>query len=346
MNEVVQHTRSFALAAVELIVRFKRWSEKLLLPHEGRVKPEGSITLEALLSRFPRYLRTPPGHVQCGQGWYPLVWDLCTAIEAMEHLGMPRVTSVQAEGRLGGLFIKVGSPSLLVRELVKEIEHKAAASCEECGASGKLRLGHGFAGTLCAEHAKVRKAPKQKVICQLGDDRTPKLVFLDTEFTDLEYPQLISIALVAESGESFYAELANGWTPENCSPFVCERVLPQLTGGDFLQETGYAGRRLAYWLAEFCCPVRVVTDAPGYDWVLMRDLLLEAAPPNLYPEPIALYSESFPELAPLLQEARAKAFSGVPPHHAMQDALALREAWEVMKENIHPAILDQYLRHL
>lgn len=32
-------------------------------------------------------------------------------------------------------------------------------------------------------------------------------VFIDTEFTDFLDPQLISIGLVAESGEEFYAEL-------------------------------------------------------------------------------------------------------------------------------------------
>ena len=33
------------------------------------------------------------------------------------------------------------------------------------------------------------------------------LVFLDTEFTDFTSPDLISIALVAEDGREFYAEL-------------------------------------------------------------------------------------------------------------------------------------------
>jgi hypothetical protein len=32
-------------------------------------------------------------------------------------------------------------------------------------------------------------------------------VFIDTEFTDFLDPQLISIGLVAQSGEEFYAEL-------------------------------------------------------------------------------------------------------------------------------------------
>ena len=130
-----ESARKFALAVIDFIVRFKRWTEKLFLPHEGRVKPEGVIAREALCARFPRY-RTKNGHLLCDTGWCPLVWDLCTAIEAMEHLGMPKVGFVQAEERLGGLFVKVDSPSLLVREVAREIELKAAATCQECGAPG------------------------------------------------------------------------------------------------------------------------------------------------------------------------------------------------------------------
>ena len=170
-------------------------------------------------------------------------------------------------------------------------------------------------------------------------------MFIDAEFTDFDYPQLISIGLVAESGETFYAELDNGWSPESCSPFVRQEVLPQLTGGDFFQERSYAARRLADWLLEFGGPVRVVSDAPGYDWVLMMELLGDAAPENLLPAPLPLYSDSFPELVPPLKESRAGAFSVSLPHHALNDAEALREAWEVMKLNIHPAILEQYLRY-
>ncbi|HJV36073.1 hypothetical protein [Geomonas sp.] len=342
---LIELARRFALGTVDAIVNFKRWTEKLLLPHEGRVKPEGAIAQAALCARFPRYLQGGPGHVRCGRGWYPLVWDLCTAVEAMEHLGMPKVGYVQAEQRLGGLFLKVDSPSLLVREVAREVEHKAAATCEECGAPGSLRLGHGFAKTLCPAHAKVRKRVRHPRMCLAASQPAPKLLFLDAEFTDLDYPQLISIALVAESGETFYAELADGWSPQGCSDFVAETVLPQLTGGDFMQERLYAERRLAGWLADFCCPVRVVSDAPRYDWVLLKDLLGNSKPVNLLHEPLPLFSESFPELVPLLQEAKAGAFRDLTRHHALNDAVALREAWEVMRINVHPAILDQYLRH-
>ncbi len=51
-------------------------------------------------------------------------------------------------------------------------------------------------------------------------------VFIDTEFTDFYDPQLISIGLVAETGEEFYAELP--YDIRRCSDFVKETVLPLL----------------------------------------------------------------------------------------------------------------------
>jgi hypothetical protein len=51
-------------------------------------------------------------------------------------------------------------------------------------------------------------------------------VFIDTEFTDFLDPQLISIGLVAQSGEEFYAELP--YEVRECSEFVKAAVLPLL----------------------------------------------------------------------------------------------------------------------
>lgn len=49
-------------------------------------------------------------------------------------------------------------------------------------------------------------------------------VFIDTEFTDFIDTQLISIGLVAETGEEFYAEVP--YEVRECSEFVKEAVLP------------------------------------------------------------------------------------------------------------------------
>ena len=53
------------------------------------------------------------------------------------------------------------------------------------------------------------------------------LIFLDTEFTKFSYPDLISLALVAEDGREFYAERTD-YRQNECSAFVQETVLPLL----------------------------------------------------------------------------------------------------------------------
>jgi hypothetical protein len=52
-------------------------------------------------------------------------------------------------------------------------------------------------------------------------------IFIDTEFTNLTTPRLISLALVAEDGAEFYGELSD-FDARECSEFVKEKVLPQL----------------------------------------------------------------------------------------------------------------------
>ena len=54
----------------------------------------------------------------------------------------------------------------------------------------------------------------------------PFNVFIDTEFTDFIDPQLISIDLVTQSGEEFYAELP--YEVRECSEFIKAAVLPLL----------------------------------------------------------------------------------------------------------------------
>ena len=55
--------------------------------------------------------------------------------------------------------------------------------------------------------------------------------FLDCEFTHLTGPRLISIALVSETGDSFYREIADRWRLRHCSLFVLAWILPLLADG-------------------------------------------------------------------------------------------------------------------
>jgi hypothetical protein len=51
-------------------------------------------------------------------------------------------------------------------------------------------------------------------------------IFIDTEFTDLLEPILISIGMVADSGEEFYVEVS--YPDAKCTIFVRQEVLPHL----------------------------------------------------------------------------------------------------------------------
>lgn len=51
--------------------------------------------------------------------------------------------------------------------------------------------------------------------------------FVDTEFTDFETPQLISLAIVGENGSEFYGECTD-YDAARCSDFVRAVVVPQL----------------------------------------------------------------------------------------------------------------------
>jgi hypothetical protein len=53
------------------------------------------------------------------------------------------------------------------------------------------------------------------------------LIFLDTEFTSFDHPELISMGLVGEDGREFYAERTD-YQRDACSDFVLETVLPLL----------------------------------------------------------------------------------------------------------------------
>ena len=141
-------------------------------------------------------------------------------------------------------------------------------------------------------------------------------VFIDTEFTDFLDPQLISIGLVAQSGEEFYAELP--YEDRACSAFVKEAVLPLL---------GYAphaemGKDILYgeltnWLRLIRPKGQEIFICYDYqtDWDLFYDVLDGRVPPRCKRR---LVADRINEL--LRYEFHKK--NNMPEHHALNDARA------------------------
>jgi len=139
-------------------------------------------------------------------------------------------------------------------------------------------------------------------------------VFVDSEFTSLTEPRLISLAAVATDGANFYCELSD-WPRASCSEFVRTTVLP-LLDGDTVPHPA-AAESFTRWLAEraAAAPVTLVSDS-GFDRWALSDLLgREDLPPGCVWARVPIHYEQL--------DAAVEGL-GLRRHHALDDARALR----------------------
>jgi RimJ/RimL family protein N-acetyltransferase len=149
-------------------------------------------------------------------------------------------------------------------------------------------------------------------------------VYVDSEFTRLVQPQLLSVGAVADDGTQFYAEIADtladtagGPLDERCSEFVRNVVRPLLDGA--AQPRGAVAAAFSDWLAQRARhgPVTLVTDS-GFDrWALAELLQAEDLPHGVHWLRVPIAYETLDETATRL---------GLRRHHALDDARALRAA--------------------
>jgi len=147
------------------------------------------------------------------------------------------------------------------------------------------------------------------------------LVFLDTEFTDFLDPKLISIGMIADSGEEFYAEVP--FPDSSCSAFVREAVIPLLNQyPNAYCPVSQIGMRIRTWLeiikrrgddVEICVDYQT-------DWDLFADAMENRVPPWCKLRHIGR------NINELLRYAYHKT-NGLPEHHALYDAQANRYAF-------------------
>jgi len=154
------------------------------------------------------------------------------------------------------------------------------------------------------------------------------LIYLDCEFTDLigvvSDIKLISAGFVAESGNELYFELPGNYDASECNTFVHEAVLPYLDAAKHGLPAADAAQRLKDWIESFGEPVTLATDAPGYDFALVAELLKDHGiwPSNLTNIPQHVDAGS-------VQQSIEDYFDYQPiavRHHALWDARALASA--------------------
>jgi 3' exoribonuclease, RNase T-like len=154
------------------------------------------------------------------------------------------------------------------------------------------------------------------------------LIFLDTEFTDFNDPDLISIGAVAEDGREFYAE-STEYRQEACSDFVRQVVIPLLgepknrVVGNYFE----IAKQLNEWLKFYTDEIVIAIDYLG-DWQLLVKLL------SLLPEEELVQNVKglniYGDLDTMALEyywAEVDAF-GHKEHHALYDARGNKYAYK------------------
>lgn len=178
-------------------------------------------------------------------------------------------------------------------------------------------------------------------------------IFLDTEFTDLKDPHLISVGIVTEdASREIYLERSD-YDKSLSTPFVKAAVEPHFqTVGMPLHEIS---RRLYHWLAMLPitnCTYKVICEHL-IDWELLIDIV-ENLPPSIETEVEMLYASL--ETASVIHgmktqniletniRARNAYKMGVddyfyttklPAHHALNDARAMRHGWIVANQSFY-----------
>lgn len=145
------------------------------------------------------------------------------------------------------------------------------------------------------------------------------LIFLDTEFTDLRAPELISLGLVAEDGREFYAEFAD-FRLEACTPFVRREVLPLLGDPTHRRSREAIALDLRCWLVPYAKRPTAVAFDDDRDWLLLIRLLREHLPITFSGRPIG---------GCICREVLEDWYlqPGVRRHHALDDARGNRHAY-------------------
>lgn len=178
-------------------------------------------------------------------------------------------------------------------------------------------------------------------------------VFFDTEFTGLhKNTTLVSIGLIAETGESFYAELTdydqnqvNEWISDN----VIEKLHFNNEGNNYnsdindMTEFEMKGTKeeiakfLTTWFGQFE-KIEMWSDCIAYDWVLFCDIFGHAfnIPENIYYIPFDLCTLFYcngidPDIN---REKYCDAYAGlISKHNALWDAKIIKACYDKVIED-------------
>jgi hypothetical protein len=144
-------------------------------------------------------------------------------------------------------------------------------------------------------------------------------LFLDTEFIDLKPgANLISIALVDENEDFFYAEIIDTYTTADCSDFVKVNVLPYLKGDPYRMTWAKCAAEIKLWIEKRnvrCC---IANDNPGWDTPYLKQMFKQVGFPQ------NLESMICPIFVPEKEAQNLYVSGNLNIHNALDDAIVMK----------------------
>ena len=102
--------------------------------------------------------------MECGDGWFSLLWDLCTTIqrELSKHPGLKQEFAVlQVKSKLASLRFYTNGSDDKIQRLIEDATNLSGKTCEYCGEEGKAYNIKGWMETLCL--LCLRKSKKKEL---------------------------------------------------------------------------------------------------------------------------------------------------------------------------------------
>lgn len=163
-------------------------------------------------------------------------------------------------------------------------------------------------------------------------------IFFDTEFTGLHKDTtLISIGLISENGDTFYAEF-NDYDKTQIDEWLKENVINNLIipneyekqlVNTFKGNKQYIKENLQIWLNQFD-NIEIWSDCLAYDWVLFNDIFGHAfnIPKNIYYIPFDICTLF--KLKGINPDVNREEFAGIEgnKHNALCDAKIIKACYE------------------
>jgi len=89
---------------------------------------------------------------ECGNGWYKIIYDLCTELMSVPA---PAPLAAQVKEKYGTLRFYVDQAVDAHHNIIDHYEHMSSKTCEVCGEPGQRRMG-GWIRTLCETHNQLK----------------------------------------------------------------------------------------------------------------------------------------------------------------------------------------------